>query len=551
MQPEFDGAANYRRRKIARGNSAIWVDVRVLRVEELKVDSCRSSIRRWIGLVRRIPTPTNPGRIRERAMQKTLCNLTLVATASLAVFVGCSAGHRQFVSSRGESTAHPSAATFPAPAPPDVALVSHQESRDDEDRRTTQPATEVSFQALDDLETVARSSSPSLRRLAQEYQAAKAKVRYIDKLPDPTIAANIFAHPIETAAGSQRANLSFSQKLPWLSRLDAEQQQAFFAAAALGPVFAAESLRVVGDLRALWYRMYILQKQIDIIAANQQLLDSLIQVETSRIATAGASQRDVLFGTLEYARLAEQLVMLRQQMASTKAEVNRLIGRDAATPVSGPQHIEVALPNWNHALLRELAHSNQPEIEAARIRRQAARWGVEVARLKRRPDFTFSASWFAMDDNRPTSSIVDVGEDAWAVGAMMSIPTHARQYAAMEQEARWQHSATESTIEQIEQRYDTLLFDLWEQAVAASETAELYESTIIPQAQQTLRTDQEAYGNGSVEFERVVEDIRDVLASELGYHRAMARLATSLARIKQAVGTDPTADGAPAAMTGQ
>jgi len=402
------------------------------------------------------------------------------------------------------------------------------------------PSEVPTAESLADLKLQSRQN-PTLCRLWREYQAARAKVRYVDELPDPKLGANFFLSPVETAAGSQRANLTLSQMLPWLPRLDAQGQQACFEAAALGQVYESQRLKIVADIRAAWYRLYVLQKQVDINRANQGLLESLIDVANSQVSTGKASQGDVLAGTLEYSKVEEQIVTLGQQLASTKARLNRLIGRDAETPIVVPQQLDAFLPEIDQALLRSMAWSHQPDIEAARIRRQASRWGVEVARLSRRPDVTLNASWFAIDDNRPTPNIVDVGQDAWSIGAMMTLPVRREKYDAIEQEALWKHAATTSSVEEIQQEYDALLVDLWEQARAANETARLYRDTILPEAKRVLEADQEAYSNGNVEFDRVVRDFRNVITLELGYHRSLGQIATAMARIWQATGGQTSA----------
>lgn len=392
--------------------------------------------------------------------------------------------------------------------------------------------------SLKDLEYSVVAQNPVLRRLTQEYQAALAKVRYVDGLPDPTVGASVFASPIETAAGSQRANLNIAQMLPWLPRLDAQAQQACFEAMALQQVYEAERLKIIGDVRSMWYRLYVIRRQIETHEANQELLESLIEVANARVSTGQATQGDVLVGTLEYSKLEEQLVTLRQQHISTAAQIARLVGRSAEIVIRAPEDLNVSLPSWNHPMLRQFALENQPDIAAARIRTQATRWGVAVARLKRRPDFSVNASWFAIDDNRPTSPVVDVGQDAWSVGASVSIPLWERKYDAIEQEASWKHAAAHASVDESLQRYDAILRDLWEQAKAADETATLYKATILPQAQDTLAADQQSYVNGTVDFDRVLRDFRNLLTLELGYHRAVGRLATALARIRQATGTE-------------
>ena len=436
-----------------------------------------------------------------------------------------------------------------------ISLVSHQNPEDkaaDVDVSATndsaaaaqliepaRPIPPATIESLAELESVAVTQNPALRRLEQEYHAARARVAYIDGLPDPTIGASVFAAPIETAAGSQRANLMIAQMLPWLPRLDAQAQQACFEAMALQQVYAAERLKVIGDVRAMWYRLYVIQKQIETQEASQEFLESLIEVASARVSIGKATQGDVLMGTLEYSKLEEQLLTLHQQHVSTVAEIDRLLGRQFEVAMVAPNDLDIAFPDWSHPVLRQLAWEHQPDIAAARIRTQATRWGVEVANLKRRPDFSVSASWFAIDGNRPTSNIVDVGQDAWSLGASVSIPLWERKYDAMAQEARWKHAASHASVDESMQRYDAILRDLWEQAKAADETARLYKTTILPQAQDTLDADRQSYSNGNVGYDRVIGDFRNLLTLELGYHRAVGQLATALTRIRQAAGTDP------------
>lgn len=388
------------------------------------------------------------------------------------------------------------------------------------------------------LESTALATNPKLIKLQQQAQAAFSKARYQDALPDPTIGANVFGLPIETASGSQRANLTVMQMIPWLDRLDAQRQQACYEAMAQEQAYQAEALKIVGDVRANFYRLYILQRQIETVEANQELLVSLIELANSRIATGQATQGDVLLGTLELSRLEEQLITLRQQIRSTEAQINRLLNRSTAIAITTPPELDFIEPVWTHEFLLATANQQQPMIAMAQLQANASRWGVEVAELKRKPDFQVGASWFFIEGNRPNSSIVDVGQDAFSIGASMSIPLDGNKYDAIRDEAVWRNAASNSNIVDVQREFDARLLDLLEQAQAANETAKLYRSTIIPQSEQTLRADQEALINGTVEFDRVIQDFRNLLTLQFGYHRSIGNLAINIARIRQAVGAD-------------
>ena len=468
-----------------------------------------------------------------------LCSSGLIA----ALAVGCSGTKQSLVQSDASprtAVEHAQAATsdvaVSSPSEP-VTKAAHWEPVKTEGPSSDTSSPPNKSQSLTELEAIASASNPGLLRLEQQVEAAWAKTGHVDRLPDPTVGANLFVSPIETAAGSQRANLSVSQMIPWLERLDAKSQQACYEAMAAQQALDAQRLKVIADVRAAWFRLFVLGRQVETNRASQQLLKTLIEVANARVATGAAAQGDVLLGTLEISRLEEQLITFRQQIESTKAELNRIAGRDASFRVDIPQTLDVSMPKWSYESLTQLAAEHQPAIEAARLHTHATRWGVEVARLERRPNFAVNATWFGIDNNRPATSVVNVGEDAWSLGAQMSLPVWSQKYDALENEANWKHQASYSTVEDVTRRFDARLRDLWEQAAAADRTRQLYAETILPQARQTLDADQQSYANGAVEFDRVVRDVRNVLTLQDGLHRSTGQLATALARIEEAVGT--------------
>jgi outer membrane protein TolC len=201
-----------------------------------------------------------------------------------------------------------------------------------------------------------------------------------------------------------------------------------------------------------------------------------------------------------------------------------------------PPKIDADLPDWSHEMLRDVAFERQPELNAARLQTAATRWGIEVARLKRRPDLSFGVGWVVMD--APGATEPAAGRDSVTLAASASIPLWHRKYDAMVSDASREHYAAHASEDEISLRLDALLRDLWEQARASQQTVELYENTIIPQARQTFEADQASLINNTVTFDRVIRDYRTLLTLELGYHRALGQLATSIARIRQAVGDD-------------
>lgn len=474
--------------------------------------------------------------------------------AALTCCVGCETSKQQ----QQVHSTHPLAQRLadPAPqgaaadAPSAVRLASHSqpdatprqlplEPRSPETPAAPQPLEET----LTDLEAWAMANNPTLRRMQQESAAEWAKAGYVSQLPDPTVSSMFFVPPMNLEPDRQVAEIQVMQMIPWIGRLEAEAQRAHMEALVAETQYQAERLRVLGDIRATWFKLYMLGKQLETTTADQAQLQSLITTVNARVRTGDAQPGDVLMATLELSSLQEQLLTYRQQVAATSAELNRLVGREANTPIVPPVKIEAELPEWNHDLLKQIAMETQPELNAARLRTAATRWGIEVARLKRRPDLSFGVGWVVMD--APGAIAPDAGRDLLTLGVSASIPIWHRKYDAMTAEASREHSAAHASEDEVVLRLDALLLDLWEQARASQRTVELYEETILPQARQTFEADQKSLINNRVTFDRVIRDYRTLLNLELGYHRAKGQLATTLARIRQAAGVDLLASPEP------
>ena len=483
------------------------------------------------------------------AMRKVVrLDAVLLQTAVIVCCLGCETSKQQQVRSAPPLAQKPVAVAVTSvvrPIEPTVQLASHQQGDNSEQLPSPQPARPEyvapvllqHVETLADLELAAMSNNPTLRRMQQEAAAEWAKVGYVAKLPDPTLSGMFFGDAMNFVPDRQLSELQYIQMIHLIGRLKAESQMEHFEALVAENQYQAERLRVVGEIRATWYKLYVLGKQISTTQADQVQLESLIKTANARVAAGDAQPGDVLMATLELSSLQEQLLSYRQQLVATMAELNRLAGRESRTPISAPTRLDVEIPQWDHDLLHHIAMGAQPELNAARLRTTATRWGIEVARLKRRPDVSVGASWMVMAAD-PADISPGAGNDAWTLNVSSTLPIWHRKNDAMVNEATRQHYAAHATEDEVSLRIDATLRDLWEQARAAQQTIELYEKTILPQARQTFEADHKSLVNNTVTFDRVIRDYRTLLNLELGYHRAVGQLATTLARIRQTVGVD-------------
>lgn len=472
---------------------------------------------------------------------------TFLVLIAVMECIGCASKRAAVVQSSPQSySAKPDeAVASPPPSPETVRMAAFRQPEPGSELlpmparvSETLELVQATEETLEQLEEQALAGNPSIRRARQEATAAWARTGYVNKLPDPVLSTMFYVPPMMLDPDRMVGEVQVMQMIPWLDRLRAEGRKAHLEALAAENEFRAVRLSVLGDLRTAWYRIYVVNKQIETTIADKSQIESLLRTANARVRTGDAQSGDVLMATLELSNLQEQLIDYRRQLTSTSAELNRLVGRDSATPIAAAEVIEAELPDWNPRMLVEVAGDSQPELIAARLRTSATRWGIEIARLKRRPDLTFSGGWVLMD--APGATVPGAGADVATVGVSTNLPFCRSKYDSMYTEATREHYAAHASEDEIRLRLDAAIADLWAQARAAQETIDLYDESILPQARQTFAADQQALANNSVTFDRVIRDYRTVLTLELGRHRALGELATALARVRQTVGVDLT-----------
>ena len=384
---------------------------------------------------------------------------------------------------------------------------------------------------LQDLIAQAVAANPQIGRMQAETAAAWARVPQVLALPDPMVGGTVFGEPMHMAEGRMRGTLMLSQTIPSLKQLSAQGQEAGFEALILQQEVEAAQLNIAAKVAEAWYRLYLLGQLLRINEANRQLVSPLVEVATGRVEVGETAPGDVVLGTLELSRTEEERLMLRQQLSSQTAVLNQLLNRPGDSPVPSPETIDQQPAGYTLDELRAMAFEQQPEIIGARFQTQATAWGVRVARLRRIPEVNMNYEHMFMTSNPGADA-----EDPWRVGVAMNVPLWHSKYRAIEREARQENLAARRGVEEVMREYEARILDLLAQARASAQTAELYLNTILPQARQALEVDQRAYGQGTVTFERVIQDARNLLVAEAAYYRAVVEQAIAVARIQEAVG---------------
>lgn len=144
-------------------------------------------------------------------------------------------------------------------------------------------------QSLDDYLIIAAENNPNLKSKYFQYQSALERVPQVGALPDPQVSFGIFIEPMERYIGNQVAEISIMQMFPWFGTLSAAQDEMTLMAKARYEEFNEAKSLLFYEVRANWYALQLLEKEIAIAKENIELLKTMEQIAISRFRSGGGS----------------------------------------------------------------------------------------------------------------------------------------------------------------------------------------------------------------------------------------------------------------------
>ncbi|MCE2560013.1 MAG: TolC family protein [Acidobacteria bacterium] len=387
----------------------------------------------------------------------------------------------------------------------------------------------------------ALARNPGLKAGFARARAAAQKAPQVASLPDPTAEATAFLLPPETRVGPQRLMLGFSQALPWLAKLDLKEAAALQEAVALEREVQADRLRLVTDVRRLYYELLFLDRSR---ATVRRLLDDLDQheeVAQARYATGVGSTQAVLKLQAEMTQASQELLNLDSREAALRARLNGLRDRPAATPVTrGTLPEAIGEVDLKPERLLDQARSVRPELQAADARLARADLVERLARMARRPDFRVGVTYTLVtsrdDDAARLLAIQGDGNDVFGLRGGVTLPVRKRSRAAAIQEALDLRSHAVDEKRHAELSVETEVGDLTERLPLAWRRLRLLEDLLVVQADEALESAEAGYIAGALNSLDLV-DAEEVLFEALtAVDKARVDYLIGLAELEGAVG---------------
>ena len=393
-------------------------------------------------------------------------------------------------------------------------------------------AQDVDTLRLRDVIQAVREGNPRLRAARLSADAAREMVAPAGALPDPQVMIGLMNRPLDLGADQMMTMnvVHVQQTIPWpgiqansRDRMDRLAESSSLTADELEHQLVARAIE-------LYYRAAFAERAVGVMERTRQLLESFAEVATRRYEVGAAVQQDVLQSQVAVAQMTEAIVLMGQHGEATVARLNALMAVPAARthpPFDLPFPIDSLAPVDS---LVALATASRPALRAAALRIEAASAGVAAARRDRYPDFTVGLG-YSQRPNYP--DLVSL-----SLGVTVPLWTASRQ-APMQREQEARRAMAEAEANDLFNETYAQMVELRSEAASTARLIELYQSSVLPQADAASEAALSAYRVGSVDYMTLVESQMAVNRYEVEMHRLAASYQAATAKIRALTGGEP------------
>jgi outer membrane protein TolC len=217
------------------------------------------------------------------------------------------------------------------------------------------------------------------------------------------------------------------------------------------------------------------------------------------------------------------------------ARFNATLNRPGNAPIEFPKAAPVVRIELADAQLIGWVASNNPELQALSFDIAAATAAKEHASKAFYPDFSVGIDYIATDKAR-VPDVAGSGDDPVAAAFTMTLPIRHGSYRAGVREAQARITGARARRDQrlnsLEAETVNTLFRLRD----AQRQIDLYQTTLVPKANESLAATQRAYSTGSAAFADLIDAQRTLLVFELAEVRAITDHNLARTRLEALVG---------------
>jgi cobalt-zinc-cadmium efflux system outer membrane protein len=346
----------------------------------------------------------------------------------------------------------------------------------------------------------------TLAQMNASWAAAAARYPQMTSPDDPVFASMISPNSFSSNTVKPGYRVEVSQKILWPGKRKLRGDMASAEASAASDDVEDMRLQLVEMARNAYFDYFLVFRATQVNNDALRLLQDIKSNAETRFRTGQAPQQDILQATVELNKQRERGITLERMRRVASARLNTLMHQEPDAPLPPPLEKmpkSDPLPPLSHLLAQAI--NARPDLRALESRINADRAALALATKEYWPDIEIAGAYDTIMGNGPMRDL------APQVGVRMNLPVriNKRNAAIAEAQAKIAQRSAElaAKIDQVKFQVQ----EAYEQYNESQQIAKLYESSILPDAEENVRAAQNAYVTGKSPFVSLIEAQRNLI----------------------------------------
>jgi cobalt-zinc-cadmium efflux system outer membrane protein len=381
---------------------------------------------------------------------------------------------------------------------------------------------------LEEAVTRAIENNPALRSAMRDWEAAESEKTRVTALPDPMVELGV-GQTLKDYDGSMQS-IGIVQPVPFPAKIVRARSRADMAARAAEAGYASRRRQIARDVKVAYVDLILITETIDIYEEDLVDIGILENATRQKYEVGRAMQHDLVKAQLEALILQNNIQILKQDdLVEAAVGLRTLLNLDEDDSVGNLEKPDIEFSKLDLDALRSIGTAESPEVEARSYRLEAARRDLSLAKMQWIPDFRVRVFKEEMD-------MLMGRHQARGIMLSLNVPVWAWSNNAAIDKKRYLREAAEADLEAKQDAVELALERAVASVTAARESYNLYQDSIIPEANLAYSSARTAYETGKMDVLSVISAQRALREARLSQLRVWNKLARGLAEIERITG---------------
>ncbi|MDD5439179.1 MAG: TolC family protein [Candidatus Omnitrophica bacterium] len=383
--------------------------------------------------------------------------------------------------------------------------------------------------SLEQLLEDALKSNPEIMAAKRASEASAARIWQAASPGDPMLEFEYNKiNADRMLSGEPMKMYAISQDLPFPTKLYLRAKIAAKLARIAYEEYRAKENYIISRVKTTYAELFFIYRSIDINRENKNILDQLSQSAAARYSAGKGSQADMLKTEVELAAVDTELVMLEAKRLTLQAQLNILINKDPDSEFGIPS---AGAPLSFERTLEEcysLAQKDNPELKAYRYAIERGKAAYDLSLNEFMPDVKVRFEQMVGRDR--------LNEKAWAGMLGVTVPLwffSKQSFGVKEMQSELLMLKAEYAAKEKAVLYDVR--DAFNRLGANKKLVELYETSFLPQAEETFNAALTGYESDKTDFLTLLDSRRMLADFKLKHYRAILDLKIALSDLERTI----------------